>query len=90
MPKAYFNPEELLQPLPEPCHIGSPWYETCTMYSFVPLESHGAQVIKGNAGLVRRVDGGAAGFAQAKKFDDPDVMTLLNLKSLAMISSNQV
>eukprot|EP00112_Aurelia_sp_Birch-Aquarium-sp1_P013410 Seg2845.2 transcript_id=Seg2845.2/GoldUCD/mRNA.D3Y31 product="Laminin-like protein epi-1" protein_id=Seg2845.2/GoldUCD/D3Y31 len=89
VPKAYFDPEELLQPLAQPCHIGIPWYETCSMYSYVPLESHGAQVIKGNTGLVRRGDQGTTSFDKARQFDDPDVMTLLHLKSLAMISSNQ-
>lgn len=86
LPELLYNPRELLVAIPDPCHAGTRWYETCSIYRYIGMDDKDFDVIPGNSSFV--MEGG--GREPAMDYDDPDVLSVLKLDTMAMISFHQV
>ncbi|XP_065062458.1 laminin-like protein epi-1 isoform X2 [Rhopilema esculentum] len=82
----YYNPKQVLSPIPNPCNIQSLLTDVCSMYEHLNLGQEDFHSFPGNAGFLRE----RSDEIEVLDFEDPDMLRLLNLDGLAMISANQV
>eukprot|EP00795_Rhopilema_esculentum_P007556 gene7556-13341_t len=81
----YYNPKQVLSPIPNPCNIQSLLTDVCSMYEHLNLGQEDFHSFPGNAGFLRE----RSDEIEVLDFEDPDMLRLLNLDGLAMISANQ-
>ena len=86
LPESYYNPNQLLIAIPEPCHAGIQWHESCSMYDNLGFHYGDSLIFPGKSGYI--LEGSER--KPALNYDDPDMLRLLKLETMAMISFNQV